>query len=92
MARCPWHNDKRPSLQVNPQRQTWKCWVCNIGGDVFSYVMQRDGVEFGEALKTLAEKAGIELQPGSRKKATPGSPSDKAALQAALQFARQRVL
>ncbi len=86
VARCPWHNDKRPSLQVNPQRQTWKCWVCNIGGDVFSYVMQRDGVEFGEALKTLAEKAGIELQ-GNRKKASPGSPDDKSALQAALQFA-----
>lgn len=87
VARCPWHNDKRPSLQVNPQRQTWKCWVCNIGGDVFSYVMQRDGVDFGEALKTLAEKAGIELQSSNRKKASPGSPDDKSALQAALQFA-----
>jgi DNA primase len=36
---CPWHDDSRPSLQVNPDRQSWKCWVCNIGGDVFSFVM-----------------------------------------------------
>jgi DNA primase len=89
VARCPWHNDKRPSLQVNPQRQTWKCWVCNIGGDIFSYVMQRDGVDFGEALRTLAEKAGIEYQVGGRPKPQPGSPNDKAALLAAVKFATQ---
>lgn len=89
VARCPWHNDKRPSLQVNPQRQTWKCWVCNIGGDIFSYVMQRDGVDFSEALKTLAEKAGIEIPTAGRGKAQPGSPNDKAALLAAVKFAAQ---
>ena len=33
---CPWHDDSRPSLQVNPERQSFKCWVCDIGGDVFS--------------------------------------------------------
>ena len=38
---CPWHDDTRPSLQVNQERQSWKCWVCDIGGDVFSYVMRR---------------------------------------------------
>ncbi len=59
----------------------------HIGGDVFSYVMQRDGVEFGEALKNARRKSGIELQAGNRKKAAPGSPDDKSALQAALQFA-----
>ena len=32
---CPWHEDRRPSLQIDPQRQIWKCWVCNVGGDVF---------------------------------------------------------
>ncbi|MGV3484792.1 MAG: DNA primase [Planctomycetaceae bacterium] len=88
VAQCPWHNDKRPSLQVNPQRQTWKCWVCNIGGDIFSYVMQRDGCDFREALQLLAEKAGIEFR-SSGKKAVPGSPDDKAALQAAVKFAAQ---
>lgn len=86
VASCPWHDDRRPSLQVNPQRQTWKCWVCDIGGDVFSYVMRRDGVEFIEALKILAEKAGIEFQPGGRR-VTPGSPEDKTALLAAMKFA-----
>ena len=89
VAQCPWHNDKRPSLQVNPQRQTWKCWVCNIGGDVFSYVMQRDGVEFTDALKTLAEKAGIEIKFSGKGKPAVGSPEDKAALQAAVKFAAQ---
>lgn len=88
VARCPWHDDRSPSLHVSPQRQTWRCWVCNIGGDVFSYVMRRDGVEFVEALKTLAEQAGIEYQATGRKVA-PGSPEDKSALLAAMKFAEK---
>jgi len=87
VARCPWHDDRRPSLQVNPQRQTWKCWVCDIGGDVFSYVMRRDGVDFVGALRILAEKAGIEFQPAGSAKVVPGSPEDKATLLAAMKFA-----
>ena len=55
-ATCPWHDDARPSLQVNPARQSWKCWVCDIGGDIFSFVMQQEGIEFDEALKMLAER------------------------------------
>ena len=62
MARCPWHNDHRPSLTVNRQRQTWKCWPCDIGGDVFSFVMKRDGVDFPTALRMLAEQAGIPVE------------------------------
>lgn len=87
VALCPWHDDRKPSLQVNPQRQTWKCWVCDIGGDVFSYVMQRDGVDFFEALKILAEKAGIEIPTSGSTKVVPGSPEDKATLLAAMKFA-----
>ncbi|REJ68094.1 MAG: DNA primase [Planctomycetota bacterium] len=60
---CPWHDDTRPSFQVNPERQTFRCWVCDVGGDVFSYVMRRDQLEFREALEMLAERAGIELRP-----------------------------
>ena len=60
---CPWHDDSRPSLQINPDRQSWKCWVCDIGGDVFSFIMQMEGVEFPEALAMLAERAGIPLKP-----------------------------
>ena len=72
VARCPWHDDQKPSLQVNPERQIWKCWVCDLGGDVFSFVMQREGVSFPEALRMLAERAGINLEtePKSHRGAT----------------------
>jgi DNA primase len=59
---CPWHDDSRPSLNVNPDRQSWKCWVCDVGGDVFSFVMKAEGLEFRETLELLAEKAGITLR------------------------------
>lgn len=91
VALCPWHDDSKPSLQVNPARQIWKCWVCNIGGDIFSFVMQHEGVEFREALKLLADRAGIELQQYAKAKpVTPGSPDDKTALQAAAAWAEQQ--
>lgn len=61
-ALCPWHNDSRPSLQINPQRQSFRCFVCDIGGDVFSFVMRHDGLTFPEALALLAERAGIQLK------------------------------
>ncbi len=63
VATCPWHNDSRPSLQVNPRLQIWKCWVCDIGGDIFNFIMQIDGCSFAEALHKLAERAGIVIQP-----------------------------
>ncbi len=87
---CPWHDDSRPSLQVNPQRRTWKCWVCNLGGDVFSFVMKREGVDFPEALRILAERAGIALQPGGHKRAEPGSPDDKQTLYRAMAWAEEQ--
>jgi len=58
---CPWHDDTRPSLQINPERQSYKCFVCDLGGDVFSFLMQMEGVEFREALTMLAERAGVPL-------------------------------
>ena len=61
VGRCPWHDDSRPSLQVNANRQSFKCWVCNIGGDVFSFVMQVENVDFREALEILADQAGVPL-------------------------------
>lgn len=64
---CPWHDDSRPSLQVNPERQSFKCWVCDIGGDIFSFVMKQENVSFPEALAMLAERAGITLGPSSGK-------------------------
>jgi len=91
VALCPWHNDSKPSLQVNPARQIWKCWVCNIGGDIFSFVMQHEGVDFKAALRILAERAGIELKQYAREKhVAPGSPDDKVALFAAAAWAEQQ--
>lgn len=63
VALCPWHSDRRPSLQVNSERQIWKCWVCDIGGDVFNFVMQDEGLTFPEALQKLADRAGINIEP-----------------------------
>ncbi len=72
---CPWHDDSRPSLQVNPDRQSFKCWVCDLGGDVFSFVMKAEGLEFREALELLAERAGIQLRALSATRASePGDP------------------
>ena len=58
---CPFHGEKTPSFYVTPNRESWKCFGCGLGGDVFSFVMQRDSVSFPEALKTLAAKAGVEI-------------------------------
>lgn len=83
---CPWHEDSRPSFQVNPERQTFRCWVCNLGGDVFSFLMKMERLEFREALEQLAQRAGIDLPRGRG-----GLPTDeKAAILAALTWAADR--
>lgn len=89
VARCPWHDDKKPSLSINQVRQSWKCWPCDIGGDVFSFVMRRDGVSFPEALKILADRAGIEIQ-RTGAPVEKGSVEDKAVLLAAMKWAEER--
>jgi DNA primase len=88
-AICPWHDDTRPSLQVNPERQSFKCWVCDIGGDIFNFVMKMENVEFPEALKMLAERAGIQLKP-SRPGAGKVDADEKQSLYKAMAWAEER--
>ena len=92
VALCPWHDDTRPSLQVNPDRQSFKCWVCDIGGDVFSFLMQMEGVSFPEALAMLAERAGIALRPAARPAAQGPAPDqfDKRMLYKAMAWVEQQ--
>jgi DNA primase len=64
-ALCPFHKEKTPSFQVNPQRQLFKCFGCGVGGDVFKFVMLWDRVTFPEAVEQLARKAGIQVEFGA---------------------------
>jgi DNA primase len=60
-ALCPFHQERTPSFSVWPQSQRWKCFSCGRSGDAFSFVMEKEGVEFPEALRMLAREAGVEL-------------------------------
>lgn len=60
---CPFHNERTPSFMVFPESGTWHCFgSCGIGGDIFSFIMRRENLEFREALELLAQQAGVTLE------------------------------
>jgi DNA primase len=86
-ALCPFHNEKSPSFMVSEERGSWHCFGCGKGGDVFSFVMELEGIGFREALEQLAGKAGVELKRNENWKAASEDRDDKKELFKILELA-----
>lgn len=82
---CPFHDDNNPSLRVYPDRQSYRCWSCNAGGDCFTFVMESESVDFRDALEILANRAGVPIPQRSARPAVAGQ--DKTSLLEALLWA-----
>jgi DNA primase len=74
---CPFHEDHKPSMNVSPTKQIFKCFACGAGGDVLKFVQMRENLTFPQAVERLAERAGIQLEPTRRlQPRTPNAPTD----------------
>jgi DNA primase len=87
---CPFHSEKSPSFTVSREKQLWYCFGCSEGGDLFDFIMKAEAVDFRQALKTLADKAGVEIEEqqgtGGRKRAQEKARSKEANQLAAQYF------
>src|SRR3989338_4078555 len=79
-ANCPFHKERTPSFMVNTDKQIFHCLGCGIGGNVFSFLMQHDRLTFPEAVRQLADQAGVHLP--EREEASSGKPPAREALAA----------
>lgn len=85
---CPFHHERTPSLMVNPERRIFKCFGCDKGGDIFSFMQEIEGLSFGDVLKILADRAGVSLTP--KPSPRPGeAPSEKSRYYSINAFAAQ---
>ena len=76
---CPFHNEKSPSFSVSRQKQMYYCFGCGAGGNVFTFLMEYENYSFLEALKYLADRAGVELPRQELSKEAPGLSEGKTA-------------
>jgi DNA primase len=62
MGLCPFHDESSPSFSVQPQDKLYHCFGCGVGGDIFEFVMEKEGLGFSEAVEALADRYGVELE------------------------------
>ncbi len=92
-ALCPFHSERAPSFYVFPDRQTWHCFgACATGGDIISFVMRKEGLDFRTALEILAQRAGVTLQTPSAQQEDPRRETFRRANEAAAHFFHNALL
>lgn len=92
-ALCPFHSERTPSFYVSPERQSWHCFgACGTGGDIFAFVMRKEGLEFRDALRLLAQRAGVSLPERGERREDDRLQRLRAATEAAVQFYHRQLL